>query len=157
MAVMDNNTFKGPKFEDHFGLLIEQISILMQRKTLNYLKEGGYEITFNELLMLILLTSNNEGLAQKEIAEKLFKDKSMITRFSNRLEKLRLVTKVKSKLDARLSRVSITKKGSRLVQSLDKIMIPFERSFIESISKPELLVFKSVLQKLLKHAASEND
>ncbi|MEM7645504.1 MAG: MarR family transcriptional regulator [Pseudomonadota bacterium] len=145
-------SIKLPSFENHFGLLIEQISIVVQKKVLNDLKQRGIQINFSEFLMLLMLASNDEGLSQKQISEKLLKDKAMVTRFVNHLETLQLVTRKQSQEDGRSYKVSVTTKGLRMVQSLDEIMVPFENRFIQSISKSDFLVFNSVLAKLLDHA-----
>lgn len=150
----DKKAFKFPSFDNHFGLLIEQISMLMQRNILNHLSDEGYEITFNELLILIFLASNKEQLSQKEISQKLFKDKSMITRFANNLEKIGLIKRVKNISDARSYNVSITKEGLRTVQKIGESIAPFEENFTKSINKSELQIFDSVLQKLLKHVTN---
>lgn len=140
-----------PSFESHFGLIIEQISIVIQKKVLTHLQHEGFEISFNEFLMLMLLASNQEGLSLKEISEKLFKDKSLITRLVNHLENLKLVKRVRSKQDARSYKISITDKGHKTVHSLDEIMVPFERDFIKSIDKKDFKIFNSVLKKLLDY------
>lgn len=146
---------KIPSFEDHFGLLIEQISIVVQKMILNDLKDKGVEINFNEFLMIQLLASHSEGLSQKQISEKLFKDKAMITRFTNHLENLKLVKRTQRKEDARSYIVSITKTGLKTIRSLEDLMIPFEKSFIKSIGRSDFLVFNSVLKKLLAHAVDK--
>lgn len=141
-----------PLFESHFGLLIEQISIVVQKKVLTHLKHQGLEISFNEFLMLILLAANKDGLSLKEISKKLFKDKAMITRLVKNLEDLTLVKRVRSMQDARSYNISMTNIGYKTVRSLDEIMIPFERNFIKSVKKSEFKIFNSVLKKFLEHA-----
>ena len=105
-----DKNFKNHFFETHFGLLIEQISILMQKKILQHLKTAGYEISFNELLMLILLDASPEGLSQQEIADKLFKNKSMVTRFVAHLEKKHFIQRQKDQTDEFISTLGTDKK-----------------------------------------------
>lgn len=143
-------------FDSHFGLLIEQISIVIQKKVLAHLKQEGIEISFNEFLMLILLTSHEDGLSLKEMSERLFKDKAMITRLVKHLEALKLVKRIRSTQDSRSYNISVTTKGYQTVRSLDKVMIPFEGDFIKSVEKSEFKIFNSVLKKFLEHAINSD-
>lgn len=61
--------------------------------------------------ILIALYKNRDGVMMNELSKFTHKDKSTITALVNKLEKMGLISKAKSKKDTRSTIVKLTKKG----------------------------------------------
>ncbi|MEX0944235.1 MAG: MarR family transcriptional regulator [Balneolaceae bacterium] len=96
---------------------------------------------------LILIVEEYESVSQKLIATKMNLAPSTITRFINKLEKMGYLSK---KMDGRLARISLTKKGS------DKVPL-FQKKYEDAeIKLKNLLGVKYVetTTQLLAHGSS---
>ena len=86
---------------------------------------------FNILLM-VKHVGKNRGIAQNEISKLLLVTTSNITRMIDKLEKDGYVSRSSQEGDRRVNLISITKKGSDL---LDKAWIPYKQKINDMVDK----------------------
>ncbi|MCM3783048.1 MarR family transcriptional regulator [Neobacillus mesonae] len=106
-----------------------------------------YDITTEQWSVLLQIYSN-EGLNQKEIAVKAYKDQPTTTRILDMLEKKNLIIRKPSQKDRRAFELFLTEEG----RDLSNTLLPIESSFNEEIAqivpKEDMDVFWKVLSDI---------
>jgi DNA-binding MarR family transcriptional regulator len=94
-----------------------------------------------------------DGLSQQELCNRSFRDKPSITRLVDNLEKLKLVKRVASKDDRRINLIYLTE-ASKTLQDLTLNMANQTlNEALEGVSKEDVELCKSVLQKVYDNLA----
>src|SRR4030042_1428898 len=83
-----NNDYSPSK--DSLGFIIYRTALALKSALQRFFKENGFEITVEQWAIIRHLW-DEDGLSQREIAEKTAKDKPNITRMVDALERKRLV------------------------------------------------------------------
>jgi DNA-binding MarR family transcriptional regulator len=89
----------------------------LRRMFQSKLKEAGISISF-EVLEIIKMLLNEDGLNQQELADMLFKDKSNMTYLIDNMVKAGLVTRKEDKADRRNKLIMLTAKAHELKEQL---------------------------------------
>lgn len=113
----------------------------------NVLKSHGIDITIEQWLVLNVI-NENELISQIAIGEKLVKDKPTISRMVNQLEKKGFIVKNTSTIDTRKVELSISKKGSVLIETLYPIIEKIRFAGLNKLSKEENKSIGSILEKI---------
>jgi len=116
----------------------------------NVLRSHNIDITIEQWLVLNVI-NENEYINQISIGEKLVKDKPTISRMVNQLEKKEFITKNTSAIDSRKVELSISKKGSSLINDLHPIIEQVRLIGLSDLSKEENDSIKSILNKIQKN------
>lgn len=101
--------------------------------------------------LILLLLWEKDGLTQNEIAKRLDKDKTNITRMLNSLEKKGFICRYLNEIDNRSLKVFLTKNGKKLGEQVNPIAEEFNRIVCTGISDEELQTVKKVLMKMRKN------
>ncbi|MBW7476440.1 MarR family transcriptional regulator [Paenibacillus oenotherae] len=132
------------------GVTYRKLSGLLQSR----LKE--YDITPEQWSILYHI-DQAEGLIQKELAERTFKDKPTTTRILDQLENKGLVYKKAGEKDRRSFLVYITEKGKSLMQ----VTTPIEGQVIdiikECVSEEEYELLLQLLFRINQHVSERTD
>ncbi|KSU58728.1 hypothetical protein AS034_19700 [[Bacillus] enclensis] len=108
----------------------------------------NYDITPEQWTVLKRL-SENDGINQKELANKAEKDQPTVTRILDILERKELVIKKKNEEDRRSFILFITDKGTALKEELTPVIEAlWEENILAGISEEELEVYRKVLVKM---------
>lgn len=91
----------------------------------------------------------NEGMSQKELAEKMDIKDSTVARLVDRLERDELVERIKDDSDRRVFKLVLSEKGRKTHEELLPEGEKMSRIFAKDISKEDIEVFKRVLKKIL--------
>lgn len=91
---------------------------------------------------MLFVLSEEDGLSQKELAERLNIKASTITVMLKRMENANLVIRKQDKKDKRISRVYITKEGREISQKAIIVMKNIGDECFGSFSQEESLVLK---------------
>ena len=102
----------------------------------------------HEQLVILKIISCHEGISQKELAEKLDRDKTSIVRSINILEKDHKVVRVNSKEDKRINSLYLTKDGKNLLDELQPIFEGIKNEIQEGFTNEEISTMVSFLKKL---------
>lgn len=97
--------------------------------------------------MLFILNKNN-GISQKELAEKLKVKPATITVMLKRMEKANMVVRKQDTEDQRISRVYITEEGREVCKKAVEVMKDVELECFGSLSEEEKEKLKGLLDKM---------
>lgn len=116
---------------------------------------NNFEITPEQYV--VLSTLDDEGsFYQKELGEKLYKDKANITRILSILEDKGLVEKSSGvENEKQVNKISITEKGKNVRAGIMPIVNSSRREYVENVSEDELYTCIKVLQKIQKNLSGK--
>ncbi len=97
--------------------IIKTSSMLLRLSARFFAPFKTTDIQFN--ILMILKNSDQEGISQQELSEKLVVTKSNVVGLVDRMEKQGLVERRPHPTDRRFNRIVITKKGKELVEKVE--------------------------------------
>jgi MarR family transcriptional regulator, organic hydroperoxide resistance regulator len=133
------------------GYKIIKGEVLIKRKLLNAFSEKGYDLTFEQWVVLNVLYSD-PGSIQSEIAARTYKDKTNITRILDVLSNKGYITRENHETDRRSSRIYLTEAGKNIFDELIPTVELMDAQFRTGISDAELKMFSKVLDKICRNA-----
>lgn len=116
---------------------------------------NNFEITPEQYVVLSVL--DEEGsFYQKELGEKLYKDKANITRILSILEEKNLVEKSYGvENEKQVNKVSITEKGKNVRNGIKPLVESTREEYVKDISKDDLYTCIKVLEKIQENLAGK--
>src|SRR5438128_10349706 len=123
---MPNNQFKKGEL---YSFITGKASTAIARRLQKNFKQSGVDITIEQWSVLYHLWKK-DGLSQQQLCEATFRDKPGITRLVDNLERIKLVKRMPSKDDRRISRIYLTKQAQNLQ---DKTMELANRTLNEAL------------------------
>jgi DNA-binding MarR family transcriptional regulator len=97
---------------------------------------------------------DHQGIKLSNLAEILGYDPPLVTKLVKQLEKKRLVHRVASQTDERAKIITITSKGSVLLNTIEPEVRLLLRGILSGITAAELQVYKKVLQTIIQNTDS---
>ena len=101
-------------------------------------------------VLRILIGGPSEGYPRREILKRMIDTSPDCTRLIDRLEKLGLVRRDRTKADRRLSLTCITEKGKELLQRMQEPVRKVEEELISRLPEPQRTHFLQLTQKFLE-------
>jgi DNA-binding MarR family transcriptional regulator len=99
-------------------------------------------------VLRILRGAGREGLACREIGERMISRDPDITRLLDRMEKRDLITRERQTDDRRVVRTCVTANGLELLKNLDQPIRELHKRQFDGFSAPQLKVLVSLLDKI---------
>ncbi len=130
--------------EKSIGFFIYRTALVMKSALQRTLKNKGFNITAEQWAILRVLWEE-EGLSQKEIGDRLFKDKPNVTRIVDALEKKRLVFRQAVYNDRRKYALYLTKEGKKLQAELLPTAQQMQEKATNSLTKSDLETLQNLL------------
>jgi len=130
-----------------------QKSVINLIYTYNWISERSktfldkYDITSQQFNILRILRGAGDPLSTLQIRQRMLDRMSDTSRIVDRLLKKGLVEKVVCKTDKRLVDVTISEKGSRLLEKLDKYQDEMD-GIVKNLSEPEAQMLNTLLDKI---------
>ncbi len=124
------------------GFIIYRTALKMKSTLQRILKDRGFDITPEQWGILRVLWEE-EGLSQKEIGDRLFKDKPNVTRMLDALERKRLI--FRQPTDRRRYSIFLTKEGKKLQAELLPIVLQVQETATNSLTKSDLATLQNLL------------
>ena len=140
------------KFDDAIGFLVNRAAIRLKNELGKAFKADGFDITPEQWAVLNCLWEE-DGQNQTEIAERILKDKTNLTRMLDIMEREKLVERRPHEKDRRSYRIYLTPKGEKLKESLIPIAMEINKASIQSLSLKERKVFKRCMNIINKNLA----
>ncbi len=136
-----------------------QKSVINLIYTYNWISEKSkkfldkYDITSQQFNILRILRGAGDPLSTLQIRQRMLDRMSDTSRIVDRLLKKGLVEKVVCETDKRLVDVSISEKGSRLLEQLDKYQDEMD-GIVKNLSEPEAQMLNTLLDKIRENSGS---
>jgi len=111
------------------------------------LKEAGISISF-EVLEIMKLLRNKDGLNQQELADMLFKDKSSMTYIVDNMVKAGLVTRKEDEADRRNKHIYLTQKAQELQTQLEPLVMHCYQALAANVSGHDIDAGIEILTKM---------
>lgn len=111
------------------------------------LSEGGLQITMEQWPILIHLWDRN-GQTQKELANRVFKDKTTITRLVADIESSGIIERQPDREDKRERSVFLTEKGKEIMNMATMLIQRVDGCAEAGIDEKDLMICKTVLRRL---------
>ncbi|WP_236570646.1 MarR family winged helix-turn-helix transcriptional regulator [Paenibacillus sp. An7] len=115
-----------------------------------------YEITTEQWSVLFHIYSH-EGLNQREIAARAYKDQPTTTRIIDMLEKKNLVVRKPNPADRRAYELFLTDEGAHLCRLILPIEEKLNSDFAEIIPEEDMKVFLRVLNEYHTHVQKQQE
>jgi len=109
--------------------------------------KAGHDVTTEQWRLLRCL-QRRDGQRQQDLANFVHKDKTLITRIIDSMEKRDLVVRVPDRLDRRQKLIYLTNKGKRLQEELMQIAQKTSLEAQQGIKEEHLDIFTNVLTKI---------
>lgn len=112
------------------------------------LKEIGIHMPFEQLIILKMLRHSTCVASQQDMAEKLGKDKSVIMRMVDALEKEELLYRVADPNDRRRNQLKISEKGGELLNRFEIVEMEVTHELMKGLSNDDMDAFYKVLEHI---------
>jgi MarR family transcriptional regulator for hemolysin len=139
-------------FENSLGLAIKTASKSLER-AFDVELRGQYGLSSGQWKVIIVLSIQN-GLSQKELAEKIFIDTTTLVPIIDGMEKKGLVERRTDPKDRRNNNVFLTPKSELFVEPIMEIVLRMRKIFFKNISEKDLELTRNTLNKLTINADS---
>ena len=139
-------------FENSLGLVIKNASKSLER-ALEVELRGQYGLSGGQWKVILSLSAQN-GLSQKDLAERIFVDSTTLVPIIDSMEKKGLVERRTDPKDRRNNNVFLTAKSESFVDPIIDIILRMRKIFFKNISENDLEFTKNVLKKLTVNADS---
>jgi|SRR6476469_3334442 len=141
-------------FENSIGFIINRTAkMLIQAFDQELRKEIG--ITFGQWKIIITLVNNDDGLTQKEIADKLGLEGPTLIPIIDKLEKDGFVTRMVDKNDRRNNRIFLTKKTISTLDLMINCGLRIKNMSMRDISEENVSITKDTLEKMWQNIQNE--
>jgi len=104
---------------------------------------------------LLFILNKNDGLSQKEIADKLGIKPSTITVMLKRMESVNLVCRKQDSEDQRISRVYLTEEGRSLCEKAKEITVLLQDECFGNFTAEEKIIFRRLLMQMRDNLQKE--
>ena len=141
-------------FENSIGFIINRTAkMLIQAFDQELRKEIG--ITFGQWKIIITLVNNDDGLTQKEIADKLGLEGPTLIPIIDKLEKDGFVTRMVDKNDRRNNRIFLTEKTISTLDLMINCGLRIKNMSMMDITEENVSITKDTLEKMWKNIQNE--
>jgi len=127
------------------GFIVYRTALRLKSALHRTFKDQGFDITPEQWGILRVLWED-EGLSQREIGDRLFKDKPNVTRMLDALERKKLI--FRQPTDRRRYSIFLTKEGKKLQEKLLPIVLEVQEKAINALTKNDLKTLQNLLNKI---------
>ena len=142
-----DNAITEPRLEDVLFYVMEKTIKSYRQFAQRNINMLNGTITVDQWLVLKTL-SDNPNIAQKEIAEKVFKDHASITRIIDLLVKKGMLKKLPFPEDLRRSTLHLTPLGMRTWQDLMPVILMNRAHALDGLDIQEIKILRNLLEKI---------
>ena len=127
------------------GFIVYRTALRMKSALHRAFKDQGFDITPEQWGVLRVLWED-EGLSQREIGDRLFKDKPNITRMLDVLERKKLI--LRRPTDRRRYSIFLTKEGKKLQEELLPTVLAMQEKALHALTKNDLKTLQTLLNQI---------
>jgi DNA-binding MarR family transcriptional regulator len=133
--------------QESLGYLTYQASGSIRSRIGRELARKGYPIGAEQFAALIYVW-DADGEPQRVLAEKMYRDKSTVTRLVTQLEAMGLIQRVPGKQDTRERRIFLTEQGKGLMKKVTQLVQQILQLCVKGIDQNDLDICKTVLRRV---------
>ncbi|RAN80591.1 MarR family winged helix-turn-helix transcriptional regulator [Bacillus sp. SRB_331] len=100
----------------------------------------------------MMILWGKDGITQKEIAEKAYRDETIVGRMIYNIEKKGFIQRLQDKKDRRFLSVYVTKKEIEIKSEVYSVSIEYEKKVTQGLSEKELIFSNEILDKIFKNS-----
>lgn len=136
--------------QESLGYLAYEASGAIRKQIGRELARKGFPIKAEQFAALVYIW-DDDGQPQRKLAEKLYRDKTTVTRLVSDIEGLGFIQRVPGREDAREKRLFLTKRGKELMAQVTQLVQRILETAQEGINEKELDVCKDVLRRVRRN------
>ena len=134
--------------EETLGYLSTVFSILIKRKFNKLLKEGSFELSPEQFVVLATLNWNGP-MSLSEMANKTYKDNANVTRMVDLMEKKQLVARERNEEDRRAIRLVLTNHGKKTFKETLAHVMELKSMYSPGLTEDHLVKLKNMLETMI--------
>ncbi len=143
----------GDDLDCQFGFILGRTEYLVRKRLLARLRENGYAVTKEELVILARLYEE-DGLTQTEISERTVKNKATVTRLLETMVRKSLVRKQVDKIDGRKFRVHLRPRGTKAMEFFLPLIFEFMEQMTRDIPRRDMEITTATMKKIYDRVLS---
>lgn len=131
------------------------MNIPVQAQALKRALEGAFEeirekynLTMNEVIVLLYLIKNNEKNTAKDIVEDIMISKSHISKSVESLASKKIITRIQDRIDKKMIHLQIIDKDSELIKEIINRNLEIDKKVTEGITNEELIILEKTFSKI---------
>ena len=145
---------QGNKISDPTINAVCMVALYMKLNAIQIFRSHNFDVTPEQFGILWLLYENG-CLYQRQLSQRLFKDRANITRMINILEKRELVCRKEDAHNKRIHKIYLTEEGIKKVESIVPALKQIEKYVYNNISEEEKSTLIKILGKILVNLESK--
>lgn len=114
--------------------------------------DEAVRVSPEQFSILYAITLKEEEVIQKDLAEMMGKDKSVVLRLVDSLEEKELVRRVVDLKDRRKNYLMVTKSGDRVMKQYLEIFSELEDDIRQGLTPSDIVAFRKVVTHILRKA-----
>ncbi len=138
------------------GYLLGRSLRILKILLITELKKQEIDLTFEQFAILNMLNSDCD-LIQRDLANLLQKDKSIIVRQIDVLIDSQYVVRIVNKGDKRKKNLALTSKGIGILNQAGALASDISKRLLSGVTDAELEVFQNVLSKIQENGRAEEE
>ncbi len=135
------------KLEDSVGFVINTAASRIKGRLARAFKTNGFNVSSEHWVVLNCLWEE-DGQTQSNIAIKIVKDKTNVTRILDVMTKNKLIERRNHESDRRSFRVFLTEKGKQLKDELIQLAVEVNKECLQGFSADELHILTSLMKRI---------
>ena len=135
---------------ENLAFLIGDVNHRIYQNITRIFRQNKYNVTLEQFSVLALLWYQ-DGLKQQEIAERLNRDKTTITRVVNNMIRQNLVVKIPDKTDLRATLIYLTNYGRQVQDKMVSSAGTVYMKMIKGLKKSDINITVSVLNTIISN------
>jgi DNA-binding MarR family transcriptional regulator len=145
-----SNQQNGMDYQHTIGRYLGQLNYLMSRRLTMLLKKADTGLTTDQFRLMTHLWQQ-DGQSQQQLAKALGRDRAAITRMTDILEELGLLTRLPDNDDRRVNLVHLTQKGRDLETAAAQCAIESLAQLTNNFTPEEKQVFEELVLKAIRN------
>ncbi|EHQ05227.1 MAG: MarR family transcriptional regulator [Leptonema illini] len=142
-----------PQTSDPLGYLLGRAHYSMRRRLNRRMASCGMELTSEQCLILVMLGCESQ-VNQQDLADRMFKDKTGISRLVSGMERKGLIQRTSTIEDRRNNFVQLTDFGRSTLSTIQKQLSEIRVEAREGIAEKDMETCRRVLQKLVDNLSA---
>ena len=145
---------QGLKIGDPTINAIGMVSLYMKLNAIQTFRSKNFNVT-PEQFYILFLVYESDGLYQRQLSQRLLKDRANITRMINILEERNLVCRKADANNKRIHKIYLTEDGIKKVEDMLPALRQIETFIYNGVSKEEKDILTKILYKILSNLESK--